>query len=246
VKKNILIFTDGSSRGNPGPGGWGAIVVVPEGEAFRVKELGGREAPTTNNHMELMAAREALTFVEKKADKTTEVTIFIDSAYLINGITGWVFAWEKNNWMTKTKEPVLNKDLWTDLLALVFRMNKKSSLVWEKVEGHAGYYGNERADIIATSYADSEQVLLFSGELSAYEKLIGGKLTDKDEAVVKKKKTSSSKKAFSYVSYVDGTAYVDASWDACEKRVKGMKGVKYKKVFSKEEEESLIEAWSRS
>lgn len=193
-----------------------------------------------------MAAREALAHIEKKADNTTDVTIFTDSAYLINGITGWVFAWEKNNWMTKTKEPVLNKDLWSDLLALVFRMNKKSSLVWEKVEGHAGYYGNERADIIATSYADSEHALLFSGELSAYEKLIGGKLTDKDEKVVKKKKTTSSKKAYSYVSSVDGATYADATWEACEKRVKGMKGVKYKKVFSKEEEESLMQEWSRS
>lgn len=247
----IEIYTDGSSRGNPGPGGWGAIIVMGEAKGIRVRELGGRENNTTNNRMELMALYQALAHVEKLAGgessgKKKQIIIHSDSSYVLNGVTIWMYAWEKNGWKTKTKEDVLNKDIWEQILPLAFRLGKKCEVIFKKVAGHAGIFGNERADIIATSYADGERVLLYSGGISEYEKLLGGKLEDRNESVpVKKaKKSTSSKKAFSYVSLVDGKISVDNAWEACEKKVKGKKGAKFQKVFSKQEENDLIGVWT--
>src|SRR3989344_3991827 len=118
MKNSIIIFTDGSSLGNPGPGGWGAI--VSDGKI--VVELGGREAHTTNNRMELTGAIEALKSIKgKKGD----AVIHTDSRYVINGITSWIMEWEKRNWMTKQKKPVENKDLWEILWRLVNERDKK-------------------------------------------------------------------------------------------------------------------------
>jgi ribonuclease HI len=244
--KNIEIYTDGSSRGNPGPGGWGAIIVMSEEKGIRVRELGGREDQTTNNRMELTALYEALMHIEKSIKKNQRIIIHSDSSYVLNGVTIWMYAWEKNGWKTKTKEDVLNKDIWEKILPLAFRLGKKCEVIFKKVAGHAGIYGNERADIIATGYADGERVLLYSGGISEYEKLLGGKLEDRNEnvPVKKSKKSTSSKKAFSYVSLVDGKISVDDSWEKCEKKVKGKKGAKFQKVFSKQEENDLIGVWT--
>ena len=101
---NLTIFTDGSSRGNPGPGGWAAVVIHGD----KLQELGGGEANTTNNRMEITAAVRGL----EKTKKGDEVTIYTDSSYLINGITKWIKGWKRNGWITKTKDEVLNRDLW--------------------------------------------------------------------------------------------------------------------------------------
>lgn len=243
---DIEIYTDGSSRGNPGPGGWGAIIVINEDKGVRVRELGGRESQTTNNRMELTAMLQSLSHIEKLTKKNQRIIIHTDSSYLLNGVTIWMYAWEKNGWKTKTKEDVSNRDIWEQILPLVFRLSKKCEVIFKKVVGHAGIFGNERADIIATGYADGERVLLYSGGLSEYEKLLGGKLEDRDENVpIKKiKKSTSSKKAFSYVSLVDGKIAVDDTWEKCEKKVKGKKGAKFQKVFSKQEENDLIGLWT--
>ena len=237
----IVIFTDGSSRGNPGPGGWGAVLVDNNGG--KVYELGGREDNTTNNRMEMMAAREALSFIETRKLEG-DIEIHTDSAYLLNGITGWVFGWEKNGWKTQTGEPVLNQDLWKELGAFNFRLKFKRSVSWEKVSGHSGLRGNERVDEIATKKADGEQVLLFTGGVFEYMKFIGGGMFDVTSEKATKKK-SSSQKAHSYVSLIGGKIFIDKEWSACEKRVKGISGARFKKVVSQEDEDSLVREWKQ-
>ena len=147
MNKDIKIYTDGSSLGNPGPGGWGMVVL--EGDKI-VKEFGGCEKNTTNNRMELTAVIETLKFIIKHYKKNN-VTIFADSNYVLTGITSWIHNWEKNGWRTANKKQVLNQDLWKELISLVRSYNNKIS--WEKVKGHSGHIHNDRADEIATSYA---------------------------------------------------------------------------------------------
>lgn len=243
MEEKIVVFTDGSSRGNPGPGGWGAVLVDPKG---KVTELGGWEDHTTNNRMELAAAQAALAYIEdRKIDGPIE--IHTDSAYLLQGVTGWMYGWEKNGWKTKTGEPVLNQDLWKDIGARVFRLKQKREIDWKKVSGHTGHRGNERADVIATNSADKAQHLLFIGSLTDYETLLGGSLfdgTDEELVAKKKSKSRSTGPAYSYVSMLGGLIETHKTWPECEKRVKGKPSARYKKVFSAEEERSLIQEWT--
>ncbi len=229
--KEITIYCDGSSIGNPGPGGWGAVV----SDGARAKELGGYEKETTNNRMELTAAIESLRIVKN----ASSVTLHTDSSYVINGITKWVKGWVKNGWMTKEKKDVISKDLWQELVMAA----EKHSVTWKHVKGHAGIELNERADMIANGYARKEQVELFYGSLAQYKKV----LASLPKARVVSKSKSSSKKtgpAYSYVSVLDGKVTTHKTWAECEKRVKG-KPAKFKKVFSKEEETALMREWGR-
>lgn len=145
--KKIQIYTDGSSLGNPGPGGWGMVVV--ENNKI-IKELGGYDKNTTNNRMELMAVIESLKHITKNYKKN-DLTIFADSSYVLLGITSWVHNWEKNGWRTANKKEVLNQDLWKELIGLVRGYDNKIN--WEKVKGHSGHIYNDKADEIATSKA---------------------------------------------------------------------------------------------
>jgi len=147
----IEIYTDGSSLGNPGPGGWG-VVVVSDNKI--IKELGGFEKETTNNRMELKAVIEIIRYVAENYKKN-QITIFADSTYVLLGITSWVFNWEKNGWRTANKKPVLNQDLWEELIGLV--RSYGHSINWQKVKGHAGDVYNERADEIATTCAAKQK-----------------------------------------------------------------------------------------
>ena len=244
IKKNeIIIYTDGSSLGNPGPGGWGAVVLFPES---KVIELGGREVESTNNRMEMTGAIEALKEISKKKPVAKKIIIHTDSSYLLNGITMWVYAWQKNNWMTKTKEPVLNKDLWEELFRLEFSLKMKYEIKWVKVSGHSGVHLNERCDVIATSFSGNNTTMLFHGSLKDYEKLFGPvrQAQGVQSRTLNKVKNSKGKIAYSYVSVVNGKVHSDKTWAECEKRVKGKSGAKYKKVFSKEEENDLIALWT--
>jgi ribonuclease HI len=244
MKENtITIFTDGSSRGNPGRGGWGAVVIAADGKVY---ELGGREDHTTNNRMEIAAALGALVHVESRKI-AGNIEINTDSAYLLQGITMWVFGWEKNGWKTKTGDDVLNQDLWRELYSITYRLKHKQPITWNKVGGHIGLLGNERADLIATNMADKAGQLMYVGSLSEYEKLIGGSVfegTSDDKIAVKKKKSKNAGPAYSYVSRVGGKIETHKTWAECERRVKGKKGTKFKKVFSKAEEDSLKNEWS--
>ncbi len=153
-KGEIIIYTDGSSLGNPGPGGWGTVILHSEKEKESYVELGGYEKDTTNNRMELMAVIEALKYTEK-IKHTGDIIIHADSAYVLGGVTSWVFNWEKNGWRTSKKEPVLNQDLWKELISLA-RLSK-ADLKWQKVKGHSGVEHNEKADEIATSCASLQK-----------------------------------------------------------------------------------------
>src|SRR3989338_9336051 len=165
IPDSIIIFTDGSSRGNPGPGGFGAIVIADG----KVTELGGREEHTTNNRMEMMAVIEVLAFIQNQGStffpiQGRTLILYSDSAYVINGITKWVHGWKKNNWITSQKKPVENRDLWEQLdsLCTIYRTE------WKQVGGHVGVAGNERCDEIATAFADGEKPELYSGVLENY------------------------------------------------------------------------------
>ena len=137
--KEVTIYTDGACSGNPGPGGWGAILEFKGIE----KELSGYEAVTTNNRMELTAALKALTLLKEPC----QVTLYSDSAYLVNGfLQKWVVNWEKNGWRNSKKEPVLNADLWRGLIAEA----KRHRIKWVKVKGHSDNVNNNRCDKLAT------------------------------------------------------------------------------------------------
>ena len=134
---HVVIHTDGACSGNPGPGGWGAILTFGD----REKELKGGEANTTNNRMELMAAISALEALKRPC----RVDLHTDSQYLRNGIMSWIHGWKKNGWRTADKKPVKNVDLWQRLEAALAR----HELTWHWVKGHNGDPGNERADQLA-------------------------------------------------------------------------------------------------
>ena len=136
-KPAITIFTDGACSGNPGAGGWGAILIW----GTHRKELNGGEADTTNNRMELMAAIAALEALKKPS----EVNLHTDSNYMRDGITKWIFGWKKKGWRTADNSPVKNKDLWQRLEAAAAR----HTLHWHWLKGHAGHAENERADELA-------------------------------------------------------------------------------------------------
>ena len=229
------IFTDGSSRGNPGPGGWGSVVVHEKNKTdIQVTELGGRENPTTNNRMELRAVAEGLSHASEHSD----IVIYSDSKYVINGITSWIKGWKRNGWITKTKSDVVNKDLWVRIDEAI----QGKQVKWEYVGGHIGIIGNERCDHIATACADGREPQLYVGDLGSYD-LPNILDVSHDELAVKAKKANSSSskaKAYSYVSSVGGVIHVDHSWAECEKRVKGAKGARYKKSFDLEDEQRIV------
>lgn len=135
----IEIFTDGACLGNPGPGGWGALLRWKGKE----KELSGGEAHTTNNRMELKATIEALRAIKK----LVPIHIYTDSQYVKNGITLWLVDWKKNGWKTKQKDPVKNQDLWEDLDQIA----SQYAITWHWIKGHAGHVENERVDVLARS-----------------------------------------------------------------------------------------------
>ena len=137
----VEIFTDGACKGNPGPGGWGAVLRIGTTE----KELSGGEKLTTNNRMEMMAMVQALTALNRPC----AVTLSTDSRYVMDGLTKWIHGWQKNGWKTADKKPVKNADLWQALLAAA----KPHRIAWQWVKGHAGHPENERADKLASDAA---------------------------------------------------------------------------------------------
>ena len=134
----VIIYSDGACKNNPGPGGWGAVLLY----AGKIKELSGGAQSTTNNQMEIQAAIEAL----RSLKKTCEIDFYTDSKYLQNGITDWIANWKRNGWRTSNKRPVKNKDLWQELDRLV----QLQQISWLWTQGHAGDWGNERAHRLAS------------------------------------------------------------------------------------------------
>jgi len=139
---DVTIFTDGACKGNPGPGGWGALIRAGGHE----KELSGGERLTTNNRMELMAPIKAL----EALNRPCEIVLYTDSRYVMDGITKWILGWKRNGWKTASKQPVKNADLWMALDAAV----KPHKIEWQWVKGHSGHPENERVDRLACDAAN--------------------------------------------------------------------------------------------
>lgn len=144
--KQVDIFTDGACKGNPGPGGWGALLRMGRHE----KELSGSEPETTNNRMEMTAAIRALNALIEPC----EVTLHTDSKYLIDGMTKWIDGWRRRGWVNASKKPVKNADLWHDLIEAA----APHAITWEWVKGHSGHPENERVDQLASDAAESVRV----------------------------------------------------------------------------------------
>ncbi len=140
----VEIYTDGACLGNPGPGGWGAVLIYNEHQ----KQISGKEKDTTNNRMEMRAVIESLKILKK----SSKIIIYIDSQYVKDGITKWIFSWKKNGWRNANRKPIKNTDLWQELDLEV----SKHQINWIWVKGHSGNHFNEIADKLATKEAAAQ------------------------------------------------------------------------------------------
>lgn len=238
----LIIFTDGACSGNPGPGGWGAVMVAPamnNQTSFQVQEFGGSDPATTNNRMEMMAAIEVL---KSAAKFDLPIDFYTDSVYVIRGITQWIWGWKKNNWKTAEGQEVSNRDLWLELSDIVQTRPKKYPIQWLYSRGHVGTPGNERCDEIAVAFSKNQFVRLYSGNLENYHITVLDLPTD---TKIPEMKTGSSapKTAFSYLSYLDGKIIRHKTWPSCDRRVKGRSGAKFKKTMSAVEELQILSQW---
>lgn len=139
---DLFAYTDGACSGNPGPGGWGVLLIARDGDlVLKERELSGGEPETTNNRMELMAAIQAL----ESLSRPSKITVVTDSAYVKNGVTGWIFGWKRNGWKTADNKPVKNSELWQRL----DQAQVQHQVDWRWIKGHAGHEENERADALA-------------------------------------------------------------------------------------------------
>jgi ribonuclease HI len=237
---DIVIFTDGSSRGNPGRGGWGMVAVSTV--SGWVDELGAAASHTTNNEMELTAIVEGLKYV-KTTNAKASVILLSDSSYALNGATGWLAGWKRRGWVTSTGGPVLNLELWKAIDSLQTGID----ITYQHIRGHQGIPGNERTDRIATAFADSTDARLYSGSFSGYGVQNILELSSVDtggqtSSTTKKSSSSAIKGNCWYVSLFDGVVQRHASWLECKERVHGVRA-KFKKVHSQAEESEVLRLW---
>lgn len=237
AENSLIIFTDGSSLGNPGPGGYGVVIAYPKLD--EIVELGGSKPKTTNNEMELSAIVAALSYA---VNSSTRIHIYTDSQYAISGIRSWMYGWIKNNWRTSKDDEVKNKALWQTLHSLI-NEREKNSVTFEHVRGHVGVPGNERADVIARELAAGKRVKLFRGKLSEYP--IKDILHVPNLKKQKPSPRTKSGKAYSYLSIVDGKFHRDKTWAQCEARTTG-RNSRFKKALSKEHEQEIMKEWGVS
>lgn len=239
-KNTILLFTDGACSGNPGPGGFGSILVYPEG---KVEEIGSGRSATTNNRMEIVAVIAGLQKIKKREEN---IWVLTDSTYVIRGITQWIWGWQKKGWKTAEGKEVSNKDLWQALADEVSQRKKENiKIEWKYLRGHVGTPGNERCDEIATRLTQKKHVELYSGPLLKYPVEGIYDLPD-DMSLPPMKEKTEKKEAYSYLSYVNGKLERHTNWKECEARVKGHSGAKFKKALSEEDEFEIIDSWGLS
>jgi ribonuclease HI len=234
MKHSLVIYTDGACSGNPGPGGWGAVLLYPQG---RVKELGGGQRRTTNNRMELSAAIEAL-----KAARAFQgpVRLYTDSTYVIHGVTSWLKGWKRRGWLRADGQEVLNRDLWEALEALAEA--RAPGLTWHYVRGHQGDCGNERCDDIAVTISKGKHPALYEGPLSGYR--IDLSFLPADQALPKTDFSRGARKKAGgvYLSLLEGRLERHATWADCQARVHG-KPARFKKVSGPDEEAAALRSW---
>lgn len=241
-ENQIIIYTDGACSGNPGPGGWAAIVGnLPEG---RVIELGEAHALTTNNRMEIAAALNALKAIEADPSaRASQIFLYTDSVYLIRGITQWVWGWKKRGWKNAEGVDVANQDLWQELLNVTGRWPQQA-ISWRYVRGHKGIPGNERCDELAVLFSKGASPELYEGTVSGYRFNISE--PPSDEPLPEMKSQKKSAKPISYLSLIGSMPMRHATWSECERRVKGQSGAKFKKAFSTDEEAEILATWGYS
>lgn len=235
----IVVFTDGAAKGNPGPGGWGAVIVTPDD---RVRELGGGAPHTTNNRMELTGPIEALRYLK---DTPGHIALYTDSTYVIRGMREWIWAWRKRGWKTAQGGTVLNRELWECLAGLV-EQRSVGTVEWHYVRGHIGIPGNERVDEIANGFALNDNPGFYEGPLREYPWNV---LEIPDDTSVPKRSSAPGRggarraAAHSYLSVVDGVPMRHSTWSECERRVKGRSGARFKRAKSREDEAAILSAW---
>ncbi|HAM36597.1 MAG TPA: ribonuclease HI [Elusimicrobia bacterium] len=234
----FLIYTDGACSGNPGPGGWAAVVQGPDGS---VRELGGAQAQTTNNRMELSAAIEALRFLAGRAGRAD---IFTDSTYLIAGITRWLRLWKRKGWRRADGAETLNRDLWQELDDLASR--REGGVTWNYVRGHNGHPGNSRCDEIAVAFSRGKPPSLYRGPSSGYSVDMTPPSPEPLPAAAKGPQAAGRpagpKRAGWYLSLLDGKLERHQLWAECQARVHGRPAL-FKKVVSPEEEADILRKW---
>ena len=238
------LFGDGACKGNPGPGGYGSILLINE----RVIELGGREELTTNNVMELSALFFGLQRLASEGLKTKALLkIFFDSKYVLSGAKAWRFGWSRKNWLTSEGAEVKNRYLWKDLHDLMSSFPKTLKIEYFYVPGHTGIVGNERVDQIASDFAEEKFPILFDGSVKEYDCDLSLGLERAETFVLhnhhSKSPSDNSKAAAYYLSLVGGQVYRDSTWSQCEARVKWVAGAKYKKIKSPKEEKETLAKW---
>lgn len=215
-------------------------------EAATVVELGGRIGRGTNNQAELDGAIAGFTRI---AGMPGPATLYSDSQYLLNGASKWCRGWVRNGWRKRDGDAVLNADRWRTLYELVLARKPLGPLAWEYLKGHAGIPANERADAIACAFADARTPALYAGPLAGYEVPI----FDLPDAVGIPERARSvdgsapvrgaKEKPLCYLSLVGGALERHADWAACEARVKGQRGAKFKKAMSAEDERAILRQW---
>ena len=232
----FCIVADGACSGNPGPGGWGLIVVRPDD---LVKEYGGHDPATTNNRMELMGFFRGLQEVYKLRALFSDVRLIhaiSDSKYVLDGAKSSVEKWAKNNWKTSSGSDVKNQDLWTRALKGLSLLKEAGfHFQYELVKGHSGHEGNERVDQIAVKYTHEEPIELYSGPIAQYAvKLESSQSLETSKPL--------SFKAI-YLSLVGGVLLKHSNWEECKRAVDGKKGARFKKIKNALEEREILANW---
>jgi ribonuclease HI len=226
-----FLVADGACIKNPGPGGYGLIVVTPSG---RVTEYGGHDPATTNNRMELLGFYRGLQEIFKMAKNemgNRKIRVISDSKYVLDGAEKYVRNWARNDWKLSTGGDVKNKELWEKILkGLDEFKNLQFQFKYELVKGHAGNDANERVDQIAVKYSHQEPIALYDGPLAQYPVSL-----ESGEAY-----------PLTYLSYVDGVLKRHPNWDECQKATLGKKGARYKKVTNRLQERETLTSWGIS
>jgi len=229
--KSYILISDGACSKNPGPGGWGMILVTPEDQ---VLEFGGHESESTNNRMELMGLYRGMQEIyklEKKKKTADLIHVISDSKYVLDGASKYVANWARSAWRTSTGTEVKNQDLWEKILKGFTELKKlKMRFDYELVKGHSGHDANERCDQIAVAYSKNEEVELFQGPLSDYPVKVGKNLVGEAFQMV-------------YLSYIDGVLSKHLTWAECQKATQGRSGAKYKKVTNTKEMQDTLKLW---
>lgn len=229
----IRIITDGACSGNPGPGGWAAIII----RDGKTEELGGHEPRTTNNRMEMQGAIEGL----RRVPADAPVHLVSDSSYLVKGMTQWLRAWKRRGWVTATGSPVLNRELWEELDRLA-----GNRVTWELVRGHAGHPENERADAIAQAHARRT-----TPSPAGATAPVAAKRTPASRPTARRASSPAPTSAslpphpggVTYLSLTGGQLRRHATWPECQRAVQGVSGARYKKCKTPAEEQATLHAW---